>query len=93
MIPNLLFLVYAIHLAVFGFAWWRKREGVYLILMATFVLLVATHALRVFAPGLGVDVGDVFVAAFWPLRVAAWICAGLGVMLLGLRRLRAWRNR
>ncbi len=88
MIPNLLFLVYAIHLAVFGFVWWRKREGVYLVLVTTFVLLVVAHVLLLFAPGQGVAVGDTFVAAFWPPRVAAWICAGLGMTLLGWRHLR-----
>ncbi len=84
MMPKLLFVIYAIHLAIFAFAWWRRREGVYGILVATFVLLLASHALRVFVPDLRVG----SVAAFWLPRVVAWVCAALGLTLLLWRRLK-----
>jgi hypothetical protein len=89
MMPKLLFVIYAIHLAIFAFAWRRRREGVYGVLVAAFVLLLVSHALRVFAPDLRMG----SVAAFWPPRVVAWICAALGLTLLVWRRLRRSKKR
>jgi hypothetical protein len=84
MMPKILFVIYAIHLAIFAFAWWRRRDGVYGVLVATFVFLLVSHSLRVFAPDLRVGSWP----AFWPPRVIAWGCAALGLTLLVVRRLR-----
>lgn len=83
MMPSLLYIVYAIHLAIFGFFWWRRREWVYGILVATFVLLLLSHTLRVYAPQAGIGA----VAAYCPPRVAAWITAAMGLAMLVIRRL------
>lgn len=83
MMPTLLFVIFTIHLSVFAFlAWWR-RERMYWVLVATFVLLLGAHALRTFAPSL--QIGP--VPAFWPLRIASWIGAAVGLVLLLRRRL------
>jgi len=84
MMPTLLFVIYTIHLAVFSYLGVRHREVVYGILVATFVLLLAAHALRTFAPTL--QIGS--VAAFWPPRVASWIFAATGLVLLVRRYLK-----
>jgi hypothetical protein len=83
MMPTLLFVIFTIHLAVFAFLAWRRREAMYWVLVATFILLLGAHALRTFAPGL--HLGS--VPAFWPLRVASWIGAAAGLVLLVRRRL------
>lgn len=89
MMPTLLFIIYTIHLAIFASLWWRRRDRAYGVLVATFVLLLVAHTLRVFAPDLRVGA----IAAFWPPRVASWIFAALGLALLVVRYVRALRGR
>jgi hypothetical protein len=84
MMPTLLFTIYAIHLAIFGLLWWRRRQGVYGVLTVTFVLLILSYGLRVYTPE--ARIGS--LAAYWPPRVASWIGVVTGLTLLVVRRLR-----
>lgn len=84
MMPTLLFVIYSIHLAVFSYLGWRRRELVYGFLVTTFVLLLAAHALRTFSPTLQIGT----VAASWPPRIASWIFAAAGLVLLVRRYLK-----
>jgi len=83
MMPTLLFVIFTIHLAVFSYLAWRRREKVYWVLVATLVVLLCAHALRTFAPDLRLG----SVAVFWLPRVASWILGTVGLILLVLRRL------
>lgn len=84
--PVLLLFVFATHLPFFVWRWRRSRERRHAATSLTFVLLVATYALLVFAPQ--ASVGDVPLFAI--LRRAAWASAALS---LGLLARHHWRRR
>lgn len=81
--PSILLCVFATHLPLFAWQYHRTRELRFAAATLTFVLLVITYALRVFAPE-------------WPwherplhqqVRVAAWLAAGVSISLLILHHL------
>lgn len=76
--PTLLLFVFVTHLPFFAWRWWRTGERRYAATSLTFALLVATYAVRLFAPGLRVA----GLSAFWGFRVTAWASAGVSIGLL-----------
>jgi hypothetical protein len=76
--PELLLVVFAVHLPYFGWRWLRTGEIRYAATCVTFLLLVATNGLRVFAPG-----AEAFgVRLFWLTRIPAWLAAAVSIGLL-----------
>ena len=76
--PALLLFVFATHLPFFAWRWWKTGERRHAATTLTFTLLIATYAIRVFAPGLRVA----GVSVFWTFRVAAWPSAAVSITLL-----------
>ncbi|HJO25261.1 MAG: hypothetical protein QF890_17660 [Myxococcota bacterium] len=74
----ILLIVFATHLPLFAWRWWRTGERRHAATTLTFSLLVITYALRIFAPGLEVA----GLPAWWLVRVPAWACAALSLSLL-----------
>jgi hypothetical protein len=76
--PPFLLAVFVLHLPFFGFRYHRTRELRYGATTFTFVLLVITYALRVFAPA-----ASLVGAPSWQVvRVIAWISAATSITLL-----------
>ncbi len=72
-----LLVVFAVHLLLFGRAWWRNRTLRLAVTTATFGLLVTSFSLRLAAPELAVG----GVAVWWLPRVAGWVGAVASVTL------------
>jgi hypothetical protein len=87
--PVLLLAVFATHLPFFALRWHRTREARHAATTLTFVLLVATYALRVLAPEL--RIGD--APAWERVRVVAWVSAAVSIALLAGHAVRAMRRR
>jgi hypothetical protein len=86
--PLVLFCVFTTHLPFFAWRWRATGERRYAATTLTFVLLVITYGLAVFAPQL--RIGE--VAAFRVVRVLAWLSAAVSIGLLirhHARRLRS----
>jgi hypothetical protein len=76
--PAILLCVFVMHLPLFAWQYHRTRELRFAAATLAFVLLVLTHARRVFAPELA-----------WygrplhqEMRVVAWLAAGINIGLL-----------
>lgn len=84
----LLLLIFGLHLFAFAALWWRRRQGYYLALVATFLLLMLSVSLRVWggAPDvLGRSMAD------W-LRYGAWASAAISISWTVTRILRRRRQ-
>lgn len=77
-----LLAVFAVHLVVFGRLAITRRERYYVVVSATFALLVLAFSLRIAAPTL--TLGGVGI--HWYPRVAAWVSAAISLVLLIKRR-------
>jgi hypothetical protein len=87
--PWFLTVVFAIHLLVFGSLLWRRRQGRYGLLVATFVLLLAAAWL----PRWGVDPRVVGLRLLAVGRVGAFVLGGVALVLIVRDRVAAWRRR
>lgn len=84
----LLLIIFSVHLVAFAGLWMRRRQGYYVALVATFLLLTLSVALR-----LG-DGGPLWLgrpAADW-LRYAAWASAAISISWTAARILRRRRQ-
>ena len=87
--PTLLLGVFATHLPFFAWRWHRSGELRYAATTVTFVLLVATYGLQVFAPEL--RIAEVELQPW--LRRSAWAAAVLSLGLLARHWLRGLSKR
>lgn len=88
--PKLLLGVFVTHLPFFAWRWRRSGELRHAATTVTFLLLIATYSLQVFAPGLRIDGVEIQP---W-IRRTAWAAATLSLALLarhGIRRIVARR--
>jgi hypothetical protein len=76
--PLVLFCVFSTHLPFFAWRWRATREPRYAATTLTFVLLVITYGVAVFAPQLRVGGTPLFRV----VRVFAWMSAAVSIGLL-----------
>lgn len=82
-----LLAIFVIHLVVFFRLFLRRGEKYYLAASFTFLLLVATFSVKIWAP----EVQVAGFSLFWALRIAAWISAAVSITWLVRRRIQKRR--